>query len=141
MKEVTKADFDNVVVTPRKSPSLDVSEALQDVTGISAQELREIEDKALRPFELQKSLVAKLAAYVDFLVAKELREKGFLSDYARRYIELYNTILQNLHKELYGEKQVISGDVKVTHSAIMSEVRRFSRRDPDVVDADFKGVD
>jgi hypothetical protein len=133
MKEVSKRDFDGVSVPDKMLVSGKSDAVLCEVTGVSNEELLELERMASNPSLLQKSLVAKLCVYVDFCFAKDLREKGFVTDYTRKFIELYNSILSVLHKELYGEKQVNVGTLLVTHSMIMNEVRKSSR----VVDVEF----
>jgi hypothetical protein len=132
MKEISKSDFDNVSILPKSELSNGVVEAFDAVVGISPAELEELERQASVPSNLQKSLVAKLGAYVDFMFKKDLKEKGYITDYTRKFIELYNSILSVLHKELYGEKQVNVGTLKVTHSMIMSEVRKSSK----IIDAE-----
>lgn len=137
MKDISREDFESAVVALPKKVSTSVSsgESLAEVTGITNEELEELERQAGNPSGLQKSLVAKLSAYVDFCFAKDLREKGFVTDHTRKFIELYNFILSTLHKELYGEKQVSVGTLRVTHSMIMNEVRKSSKI---VRDAEFK---
>ena len=56
------------------------------------------------PIDLQKQLAAKMKLFIDNRITKDLEEKGYLTDYTRRNIELYEKILNNLHKNLYGEK-------------------------------------
>jgi hypothetical protein len=133
VKVVSAKEFNDLTVKPKGSPSVQVQEQFELSLGLSRDELLELEEKASMPVNLQRALIAKLSAYIDFCMAKDLREKGFITDYSRRFIELYNTILQNTHKELYGEKQITMGHVRVTHSAVMQKVREFSN----VVDVDF----
>jgi hypothetical protein len=110
---------------------------MTEIVRVTPEELNEIERLATTPLKLQKSLVAKLAAYTDYIIAHDLKEFGIITDNTRKMIDLYNSLLVNMHKELYGEKQVSVGEVKVTHSMIMNEVRKHSK----IIDAEFKEGD
>ena len=68
------------------------------------------------PIDLQKQLAAKMKLFIDNRITKDLEEKGYLTDYTRRNIELYEKILNNLHKNLYGEKSInLNLHEKISH--------------------------
>jgi hypothetical protein len=134
MKEITKSDFDNVVLPAKSEVEIKTNKSLQLVTGITEEELAELERQSNVPVNLQRSLVAKLGAYTDYCIGKDLAEKSYITDHTKKFIELYNNTLTILHKEIYGDKQVSVGTLKVTHSMIMNEVRKSSK----IIDAEFK---
>lgn len=134
MKEITRKEFEDVQIEPRKSTSLKLEETMDEVMGVTPEEIAELEKEAQMPVKLQTKLIAKLAKYVDYMIEKDLREKKMISDYTRRFIELYNSVLGNVHKELYGEKQITIGSVKVTHSMIMQEIRKSAK----IIDVEVK---
>lgn len=102
--------------TGKESTSEYAEETDQTVTGVeeinltehlhNEELLKKTIEQTNYPIELQKQLAAKMKLFIDNRIAKDIEEKGYLTDYTRRNIELYEKILNNLHKNLYGEKSI-----------------------------------
>ena len=81
------------------------------------------------PIESQKELAAQLKYYLEGRMARELRDKGVLSDHTRRWTTTYNTVLDNIQKSLYGNKSVSMNFHKViSHSDVSLRIRDANKR-------------
>jgi len=62
---------------------------------------------------------------LDFQIDTELKKRGFLSDFTRRWVKEYNEILDRIQKSLYGDKSISLHYHKVSHAAIAAKVRKY----------------
>lgn len=116
-----------------------------NVPLLSESEVNIIIKKLEQPVDLQKELAAKLKLYIDSRMNKELSEKGYLSDFVRRWISEYNELLDRIQKNLYGDKSVSIHLHKVSHSNISSMMRKYKNEkaskepiEPTIIDAEIK---
>jgi len=119
MEIIDKSQFDKApeVPTPEDNPT--------NVPLLSEKEVNIIIKKLEQPVDLQKELAAKLKLYIDQRMNKELTEKGYLSDFVRRWISEYNELLDRIQKNLYGDKSVNIHLHKVSHSNISAMMRKY----------------
>jgi len=136
MEIIDKSQFDKApeVPTPEDDPT--------KVPILSEKEVNIIIKKLEQPVDLQKELAAKLKLYIDQRMEKELSEKGYLSDFVRRWISEYNELLDRIQKNLYGDKSVNIHLHKVSHSNISAMMRKYkdekASKEPTIIDADLK---
>jgi len=98
----------------------------------AAQEIIELFDK---PVERQKEMAAKIKLYLDERIAEDIRESKVIKESTRRFIELYNELIDKLHKNLYGEKSVNLHLHKVSHDHISQLIRKHAQQYSQVYDA------
>ena len=124
MEIIDKKEFDNApaVPIPEDNPS--------NVPLLTEEEVNVIIKKLEQPVDLQKELAAKLKLYIDQRMNKELTEKGYLSDFVRRWISEYNELLDRIQKNLYVDKSVNIHLHKVSHSNISAMMRKYKNEKP-----------
>ena len=79
-----------------------------------------------KPVEIQKHIATKISLFLNHYIDKELREKGKLSEFTRRWVNDYNKHLDMIHKNLYGDKSFNLHLHKVTHAHIANEMRKYA---------------
>jgi len=120
---VSSEDIEKLLSTPLPT-------AAKDEEQIFSPEDTEILLKKLdRPVDFQKDMAVRIKAFLDKKMAKEMRDKGELSDYTLRWVKVYNDLLVDIDKSINGQKKVNLHLVKVTHAHIASQVRKAEKDD------------
>ena len=99
--------------------------------------LKEIEKSLEFPIQKQQELAAMIKMFLDKSMKEELESKGYLSDYTRRWVKVYNELLDSIQKGLYGDKSVSLHLHKVTHAHIASKIKKYSSVEAETVDSSF----
>ncbi len=81
------------------------------------------------PVDAQKELAVQIKIFLDQRIAREMEEKGYLTDNTRRWVDSYNTVLEKIQKALHGDKSVSLHLHKVTHSQIAAKMRDVKKKD------------
>lgn len=125
MEMIDEKTFDDALKLPKviKPSDIDVMEELSD------KDFNVLLDSMSKPVNAQKQLAVQIKCFLDFRIKNEMSAKGLLSDHTRRWVESYNNILTDIHKELYGDKSVNLHLHKVSHSHIMSKIRKAKTDD------------
>jgi len=123
MDMIGKDDFDNV----EKLPELDKKE--DSIIVMDEPGFQELLIKMQNPVEAQKELAVQIKQFLDQQIKKEMETKGYLSDFVRRWVSDYNTILEKLQKSLYGDKSVNLHMHKITHSQIAAKIRKVTEEE------------
>ena len=76
------------------------------------------------PVLAQKEIAVKVKAYLDLQMAKELEERGYLTESTRKWVDSFNKICENIQKALHGDKSVNLHIHKVSHSDIANKIRK-----------------
>ena len=84
-------------------------------------------DSMAKPVNAQKQLAVQIKCFLDHRIRVEMEKTGILSDHTRRWVESYNSILGDVHRALYGDKSVNLHLHKVSHSQIMSKIRKVNK--------------
>ncbi len=92
-------------------------------TEISETEFDKLLEEMQNPVQAQQRLAVQIKTFLDSRIKLEMKEKGFLSDHTRRWVESYNNILEKIQKALHGDKSVSLHLHKVTHSQIATKMR------------------
>lgn len=100
------------------------------VPMLNETEIQIIERKLETPIELQKNLAAKIKLYVDDAIARDMNEKRYLTETTRHWIETYNELLNNIHKNTFGDKTLNIHLGKVTHAHISGLMRKYKNVTP-----------
>lgn len=80
-----------------------------EITPIDAPEfttdlLTDLETEYEDPTKKIIQITTQVEVFLKHNIKKEITEKGKLSDYTRRWIELYNNMVDNIHKQKHGVK-------------------------------------
>ena len=140
MKRISKEEFDIKKSDVSKGSngsdgsksSTSLSTSLHSVTEqhkgimLSKSELATLVKMHDKPLESQKELAAKIKHYIDIEMAKELEKNGYLSEYLRRWVDVYNNMLDGLHKKMFGDKSVSLHLHKISHADVAAEMRKYS---------------
>jgi len=132
MEIIDKSQFDKApeVPTPEDNPT--------HVPLLSEKEVNIIIKKLEQPVDLQKELAAKLKLYIDQRMNKELAEKGYLSDFVRRWISEYNELLDRIQKNLYGDKSAMMRKYKDEKASKESKEEDSQESKPVIIDTELK---
>jgi len=116
MDIIKKTDFNKVKATKieEKAPE-----------AISDEKFKELLEQMANPVHAQQQLAVQVKTFLDARIKSEMKEKGFLSDHTRRWVEQFNKILDSIQKSLYGDKSVNLHVHKITHSAIAAKMRNI----------------
>jgi len=77
------------------------------------------------PVQVQKELASKIGIFLDQQMDKELSTIGSLSDLTRRWVEVYKDLLDNIHKNMYGDKSMnLQFHTKISHAQIGALMRK-----------------
>jgi hypothetical protein len=117
---VGKEEFDKVEavsVQPKLS---------SDGLVVGDEEFKVLLEKMQSPVEAQKEMAAKIKFFLDKRIEKEMGEKGYLSDFLRRWVKDYNEILDRIQKSLYGDKSVNLHLFKVSNSDVAAKIRKHA---------------
>ena len=122
MEKISKKNFEEA----EELPPLE-SESDENLNGeMSKEEF----DKALldmqNPVQAQKSLAVKIKHFLDKRIALEMKDKGYLTDSTRKWVETFNNTLEKIQKALYGDKSVNLHMHKiVSHGQIAARMRKI----------------
>ena len=119
MDMIKKEDLDSVDLTNEEGlgPA--------DTPIMTKDDIKAVVKKMDQPVELQKDLAARLKLFLDKRIREEMKNKGYLSDFTRRWVKEYNDLLDRIHRNLYGDKSVHLHLGKVTHAHIASAMREY----------------
>lgn len=119
MQVVDKKKYEEAekLPSPKASSSL-IPEELTEET------LKQYMDDMMNPVDAQRRLAAQIKHFLDNQVKKDMKEKGYLSDYTRRWAETYNNLLEKIQKALYGDKSVNLHLHKVSISQVAQRIRQ-----------------
>lgn len=116
MSNISQAEFDKAAAV--------APEEIKDTTKeISEEEIAKLLEEMQNPVQAQQRLAVQVKHFLDNRIKEEMKEKGFLTDATRRWVESYNSILEKIQKALYGDKNVTLNLTKVTHSQIATKMR------------------
>lgn len=116
MDEVTQEEFD-------KAAALHPKKIKDESKEITQREFDRLLEEMQNPVKAQQRLAVQVKTFLDNRIKEEMKEKGFLSDHTRRWVESYNNILEKIQKALHGDKSVNLHLHKVTHSQIATKMR------------------
>ena len=116
MDEISQKQFDEAkALAPEK-----IDEESNELTE---GEFNNLLEQMQNPVRAQQRLAVQVKNFLDGRIKKEMKDKGFLSDHTRRWVESYNNILEKIQKALHGDKSVTLNLHKVTHSQIATKMR------------------
>jgi len=98
-------------------------EEFKDIGGLTESEFKNLLEDMKNPIKAQKYLAVQIKNYLDQKIAEELKNKKILSDHTRRWVKVFNEILDKIQKAMYGEKSVNLHIHKVTHAQIAMKMR------------------
>ena len=98
-----------------------------DSSELTGPKFKEMMEEMENPILAQKQMAVKIKHFLDRRIDKEMREKKYLSDHTRRWVESYNNLLEKIQKAMYGEKSVNLHIHKVTHGQIAARMRKVSK--------------
>jgi len=75
------------------------------------------------PVRFQKEMAIKIKIVLDHQIAKEMAERGYLSENTRKWVDSYNKILDRIQSAIYGDKSINLHVHKVSHGDISTKIR------------------
>ena len=121
MDTITKEDYDRAASLPEvKRPEV--------IGKITDEDFKALLNKLEHPVEVQKELAVQVKRFLDHHINRELRDKGVLSEFTRRWVSEYNEILDRIQKSLFGDKSVNLHLHKISHSHIASQMRKYGSK-------------
>lgn len=116
MDKISQKEFDEAVeIHPEK-----LEDKNKELTEV---EFARLLEEMQNPVQAQQKLAVQIKTFLDKRIKEEMRDKGFLSDHTRRWVESYNNILEKIQKALHGDRSVSLHLHKVTHSQIAAKMR------------------
>lgn len=116
MDEISQKEFD-------KASALHPEKLEDDNHELTESEFARLLGEMQNPVQAQQHLAVKIKSFLDKRITDEMKDKGFLSDHTRRWVESYNNILEKIQKALHGDKSVNLHLHKVSHSDISTKIR------------------
>jgi len=116
MDEISQKEFD-------KAAAQHPEEIPDETKELTESEFAKLLEEMQNPVLAQQHLAVKIKSFLDKRINDEMKDKGFLSDHTRRWVESYNNILEKIQKALYGDKSVNLHLHKVSHSDISTKIR------------------
>lgn len=114
MDKISQKEFDKAAaIKPEKIEGKELSES----------DFKSLLEEMQNPVQAQQRIAVQIKIFLDRRIKLEMKEKGFLSDHTRRWVESYNNILEKIQKALHGDKSVNLHLHKVTHSQIATKMR------------------
>ena len=115
MDIIDKEQFDNLHLEEdlkeETKPELSISEVMAQMDS---------------PVDVQKEMAAKIKSYVYARWDSELSEKGHITEPTRKWVEVLNTLLEKIHREMFGDKHTSLNMHVVTHSDVSSRLRKIT---------------
>ena len=119
METVDEKTFNDIVI-PEESGDL----APGKMALMTKDDLKDLVKSHEHPVERQKELAAKLKFYIDARMALEFKD-GIITDHTRRWVKLYNNLLENIQKAIYGDKTHHLHEHRVSHATIAMQMRKY----------------
>ena len=116
MDEISLKEFE-------KAAALHPEKIEDENKGLTESEFAKLLQEMQNPVQAQQHLAVKIKSFLDKRINEEMKDKGFLSDHTRRWVESYNNILEKIQKALHGDKSVNLHLHKVSHSDISTKIR------------------
>ena len=116
MEEISQEEIDKAVAVSPEN-------ILNKRKELTESEFKNLLEEMQNPVQAQQHLAVKIKSFLDKRISDEMRDKGFLSDHTRRWVESYNNILEKIQKALHGDKSVNLHLHKVSHSDISTKIR------------------
>lgn len=101
-----------------------------EMSMLNEDDVKVIQQQLDQPIDLQKHLTAKVKIYVDEIMAKDMKEKGYLTEQTRKWVETYNQQLDSLHKKSGGDTNIHLHLGKVTHAHISGLMTKYKNVTP-----------
>lgn len=120
MEKIGKRDLENVDLTDPAEYRVRGEKFFTD------EDLERVQEALETPTNIQSELAAKIKIFLDEKMEEEMKNQGYLSHFTRLWIKEFKDVLDNLHKNLYGEKSVNFHLGKISHGHIASEMREYS---------------
>lgn len=121
MDKISKKDFEKA----RKN----LPERVEDNTGsLTESEFQDLLSQMQNPVEVQKHLAIKIKVFLDKQIKNEMKDKGYLTENTRKWVESYNNILEKIQKSIYGDKSVNLHLHKVSHSDVSDKIRESKEK-------------
>jgi len=114
--KISKDQFD-------KAAALHPEKIEEESKEISESDFKDLLEKMQNPVQAQQEIAVNIKIFLDGRIKGEMKEKGFLSDHTRRWVESYNNILEKIQKALHGDKSVNLHLHKVSHSDISTKIK------------------
>ena len=112
------------------------------VEPVTEEEFSTLLKKMENPVDCQKEVAVRVKLFLDHQINTEMKEKGVLSESTRRWVNQFNNICETIQKALYGDKSVNLHVVKVTHSDIAKNIRKYRKHTTKPVkDIDYREAD
>jgi len=87
---------------------------------------KDIKQALKEPVILQKELVLKLKSFIDKKIQDEMKEKGFLTEYTRKWVKDYSELINNLIKNTKDETTNV---FKINLSQINMLINKYGEND------------
>ena len=118
MDEISQEEFNKAAaISPGRIEKKD------EFKELTESEFAKLLDEMQNPVLAQQNLAVKIKRFLDQRIKDEMKNRGFLSDHTRRWVESYNNILEKIQKALHGDKSVSLHLHKVSHSDISTKIR------------------
>ena len=124
MDEISQKEFDKAAaIHPEK-----IEDANKEITE---SEFNILLEEMQNPVAAQQRLAVQIKTFLDKRITEEMKDKGFLSDHTRRWVESYNNILEKIQKALHGDKSVNLHVHSISHSQIATKMREAVKHQND----------
>ncbi len=123
MEIINKDKFDKTEKLP------EIQKKDTSIISVGEEGFNSLLTKMQNPVESQKELAVQIKQFLDQRIKSEMTDKGFLTDYTRRWVTEYNNILEKLQKSLYGDKSTNLHLHKVSHGDIAAKIRKSSNEE------------
>lgn len=120
MKEISEAEFNAttpLVIVTEKSKLATIRENEDEWNKL----LKEMET----PLNAQRELATKMKIFVDEQIEADIKGYNKITESTRKFIQDYNNMLSNLHKNTFGDKTSV--DINISNSMIASKIRQASK--------------
>lgn len=122
MDEISQEEFDAAAkIKPEKK---DLGNK-----GMSERDFKKMLEEMQNPVLVQQNLAVTVKTFLDKRIAKEMLDKGVLSDGTRRWVESFNSILEKIQKALKGDKNISLNSNKISHSQIATKMREAMKNE------------
>ena len=98
---------------------------------VTDQEFNKLLEGMQNPVQAQQHIAVQIKIFLDKRLVEEMKEKGYLSDHTRRWVESYNNILEKIQRALHGDKSVSLHLHAITHSQIAVKMREAQKSQDD----------
>lgn len=93
------------------------------IEEISEEKMERMLQEMQSPVKFQKDIAVKIKIVLDKQIANEMKNKGYLSENTRKWVDSYNKILKEIQSAIYGDKSVNLHLHKVSHGDISNKIR------------------